>query len=66
MKFKHAYRHSRFHVFMIIFLVRFYGIATLVGYLMPNPVYTYILIYTPGQKYKAMLRNEEKGIVYNF
>ena len=26
-------------------LVRFCGISTIVGYLMPNPVYTYILIY---------------------
>ena len=24
-------------------LVKFYGISTIVGYLMPNPVYTYIL-----------------------
>ena len=24
-------------------LIRFYGISTLVGYLMPNPLYTYIL-----------------------
>ena len=24
-------------------LVRFYGISTIVGYLMPNPLYTYIL-----------------------
>ena len=24
-------------------LVRFYGISTIVGYLIPNPVYTYIL-----------------------
>ena len=24
-------------------LVWFYGISTIVGYLMPNPVYTYIL-----------------------
>ena len=24
-------------------LVKFYGISTVVGYLMPNPVYTYIL-----------------------
>ena len=24
-------------------LVRFYGISTLVGYLMPNPLYMYIL-----------------------
>ena len=23
--------------------VRFYGISTIVGYLMPNPLYTYIL-----------------------
>ena len=23
-------------------LVQFYGISTIVGYLMPNPVYTYI------------------------
>ena len=26
-----------------IFLVWFYGISTIVGYLMPNPLYTYIL-----------------------
>ena len=25
--------------------VEFYGISTLVGYLMSNPLYTYILIY---------------------
>ena len=24
--------------------VKFYGISTLVGYLMPNPVYTYIIL----------------------
>ena len=31
--------------FTIIFgLVGFYGISTIVGYLMPNPLYTYILI----------------------
>ena len=24
-------------------MVRFYGISTTIGYLMPNPVYTYIL-----------------------
>ena len=24
-------------------LVRFYGISTIVGYIMPNPLYTYIL-----------------------
>ena len=27
----------------MIWLVRFYGISTIVGYLMPNPLYTYIL-----------------------
>ena len=27
----------------IIEMVLFYGIATIVGYLMPNPLYTYIL-----------------------
>ena len=26
----------------------------------------YIYIYTPGQKYKTTLKNEEKDIVYNF
>ena len=25
-----------------------------------------IYIYTPGQKYKTTLKNEEKDIVYNF
>ena len=41
---------KRFIIIIIIFcsviigwLVDFYGISTLVGYLMPNPVYTYIL-----------------------
>ena len=29
--------------YMYVFLVGFYGISTLVGYLMPNHVYTYIL-----------------------
>ena len=28
---------------MILVLVWFYGISTIVGYLMPNPLYTYIL-----------------------
>ena len=28
--------------------------------------YIYIYIYTPGQKYKTILKNEEKDIVYNF
>ena len=27
----------------MIWLVGFYGISTIVGYLMPNPLYTYIL-----------------------
>ena len=27
----------------LVDLVGFYGISTIVGYLMPNPVYTYIL-----------------------
>ena len=26
----------------------------------------YIHLYTPGQKYKVTLKNEEKDIVYNF
>ena len=26
-------------------LVGFYGISTIIGYLMPNPVYTFTLIY---------------------
>ena len=29
-------------------------------------IYKYIHIYTSGQKYKAILKNEEKDIVYNF
>ena len=29
-------------------------------------MYIYIYIYTPGQKYKTTLKNEEKYIVYNF
>ena len=29
--------------FIWIGLVAFYGISTIVGYLMPNPLYTYIL-----------------------
>ena len=28
---------------LISSLVGFYGISTIVGYLMPNPIYTYIL-----------------------
>ena len=28
---------------MVGWLVEFYGISTIVGYLMPNPLYTYIL-----------------------
>ena len=28
---------------MVYGLVWFYGISTIVGYLMPNPLYTYIL-----------------------
>ena len=32
------------YIYIIWFvLVRFYGISIIVGYLMPNPVYTYIL-----------------------
>ena len=30
------------------------------------PKYTYIHIFTPGQKYKTTLKNEENDIVYNF
>ena len=30
---------------LVGWLVVFHGISTLVGYLMPNPVYTYIYIY---------------------
>ena len=26
-------------------LIRFYGMSTIVGYLMPNPIFTYIYIY---------------------
>ena len=31
------------HVKIWFVLVSFYGISTIVGYLMPNPLYTYIL-----------------------
>ena len=31
------------HTLNIYDLVGFYGVSTLVGYLMPNPLYTYIL-----------------------
>ena len=31
--------------YMCFGLVWFYGISTIVGYIMPNPLYTYILIY---------------------
>ena len=34
------------HIGLLIFrfgLVAFYGISTIIGYLMPNPFYTYIL-----------------------
>ena len=34
---------SRFPFLVWFGLVRFYGISTIVGYLMPNPLYTYIL-----------------------
>ena len=37
---------SSIHIYIkyILFaLVEFYGISTIVGYLMPNPLYTYIL-----------------------
>ena len=27
----------------LVSLVRFYGISTVIGYLMPNPLYTYII-----------------------
>ena len=27
----------------ILWLIELYGISTIVGYLMPNPIYTYIL-----------------------
>ena len=30
---------------LVSWLVKFYGISTLVGYLMPNTVYAYVLIY---------------------
>ena len=30
-------------LFILFGLVWFYGISTIVGYLMPNPLYTYIL-----------------------
>ena len=29
--------------FMFVWLVWFYGISTIAGYLMPNPLYTYVL-----------------------
>ena len=29
-------------------------------------IYSYTYIYTPGQKYKITLKNEEKDSVYNF
>ena len=31
-------------VILIAWLIEFYGISTVVGYLMPNPVYIYIYI----------------------
>ena len=31
--------------YILFGLVRFYGISTIIGYLMPNPLYTYILKY---------------------
>ena len=35
---------SFFYIYIkYIVLVGFYGISTIVGYLMPNPLYTYIL-----------------------
>ena len=37
------------YTYMTYGLVGFYGISTIVGYLMPNPLYTYILnIYDLG------------------
>ena len=35
--------HTKLFVFDKFGLIRFYGISTIVGYLMPNPLYTYIL-----------------------
>ena len=34
---------SYIYIIYIYDLVGFYGISTIVGYLMPNPLYTYIL-----------------------
>ena len=39
----HARTHTHTHSLVWIGLVGFYGISTIVGYLMPNPLYTYIL-----------------------
>ena len=37
-------QHSQYSLHLNQFgLVGFYGISTIVGYLMPNPLYTYIL-----------------------
>ena len=37
-----------------------------IKYLWTPCIYIYIYIYTPWQKYKTTLKNEEKDIVYNF
>ena len=34
---------NRYYIYIIFGLFWFYGISTKVGYLMPNPLYTYIL-----------------------
>ena len=36
-------KKKRIYLVCLVWLVEFYGISTIVGYLMPNPLHTYIL-----------------------
>ena len=43
----HTHTHTHIYIYIYIYkiwLIGFYGISTIVGYLMPNPLYTYIYI----------------------
>ena len=42
-------------------LVRFYGMSTIVGYLMPNPLYAYILVIWAEFSLKETGNSHETG-----
>ena len=42
-KFQKSNAKSTLYIYITYGLVGFYGISLIVGYLMPNPIYTYVL-----------------------